>query len=231
MEGGLRKMVVDAIFPRFCVSCNKEGSLWCNACDAAWIQPVMIAVCPFCTMTGSNRVCRPCSTKNYLNGLSACSPYGNPVVRKALSCWKYDGDRSIEPVIKKWLMQSRDLLHTPHSDFFVTHIPIHPTRRRSRGFDQAEMISSWIGEMYGMPSKSLLIRTKKTRSQAMTRHTDRHVGQLDGIFKIDPMITKLPKMIVLCDDVFTSGATMDAAAKCLKEVGAQEVWGLVVGKG
>ena len=58
----------------------------------------------------------------------------------------------------------------------------------------------------------------------------RRVGELDAVFDLVPGI-EVPENVLLCDDVFTSGATMDACARVLKEAGAKQVWGYVLAKG
>jgi predicted amidophosphoribosyltransferase len=58
--------------------------------------------------------------------------------------------------------------------------------------------------------------------------SERKLGDLDGAFRAR---AASPARVLLCDDVFTSGATLDAAAKCLKQAGAAEVWGFTIAKG
>ncbi|MCX6715196.1 MAG: phosphoribosyltransferase family protein [Candidatus Uhrbacteria bacterium] len=158
-------------------------------------------------------------------------PYGNPIVRGVIGYWKYDGDRSVERTLKQWIEQSRGRLRPVFEEFVVTHVPIHSSRKRLRGFDQAEVLSNWVGEIFDAPIEMLLVRSRKTKPQAKTHHDKRRVGSLDGIFEIHPQVIELPARVLLCDDVFTSGATMDAAAKCLKDAGVEEVWGFVMAKG
>jgi len=231
MESGFRDLALNALFPRYCLSCKKEGSLFCETCENGWVARPERAACPFCLASGSNTVCSLCRQETFLDGVSSYLPYGNPVVRNAISFWKYDGDTSIEPVLKKWLLQSRDRMCPPFESFVVAHIPVHASRRRSRGFDQSEHLAQWVSQIYQMPHSRLLERTQKTTSQAKTIHTDRFVGELDGIFSISPALDEIPECVVLCDDVFTSGATMDSAAQCLKEFGVKNVWGFVIAKG
>lgn len=241
MENRFSRLAIEALFPRFCLSCKREGQIFCLGCSEHWIARPEPVACPFCHERGSNRTCVNCKKTNFLDGLVSYLPYGNPIVRGAIGCWKYDGDRSVEETLKQWLLQSKDRLqptflevsvNTPGmKDFVVTYVPIHKTRQRMRGFDQSEVLSNWVGEMCMMPVETLLIRSCKTKPQAKQGHDVRRVGLLDGIFQIHPNITKLPSRVLLCDDVFTSGATMDAAAKCLKEVGVEEVWGFVIAKG
>lgn len=203
----------------------------CASCRQGWMAQPMKSACPFCHKLGSDRTCVQCKFQTFLDGLSAYLPYGNPVVRGAISFWKYDGDKSVEPILKQWLLQSIDRIRPPFEDFVVAHVPVHHLRCRARGFDQAQVIAEWVGEMYQAPCINVLIRQYKTLSQAKTFHTERRVGELDGIFSLHPLIKEIPNRILLCDDVFTSGATMDAAAKCLKEAGVKEVWGFVIARG
>lgn len=231
MEGRFCKMVIDALFPRFCLSCKDEGQIFCLRCTANWIAKPESAACPFCGERGSDTTCDACKEGNHLDGLVSYLPYGNPIVREMIGCWKYDGDRSVESVFQYWIEQSKDRLRPPLEDFVVTHVPIHSSRKRMRGFDQAEILSTWLGALFEMPVVPLLVRSRKTKPQAKVRHDKRRVGTLDGIFELHPSVTELPTRVLLCDDVFTSGATMDAAAKYLKEAGVEAVWGLVIAKG
>lgn len=224
-------MVIEALFPKFCLSCGHEGQNFCFTCMQNWIARPEPAACPFCGMFGSDRTCDACQKENYLDGLVHYLPYGNPIVRKLIGLWKYDGDRSVEPVLKQWLAQDMVRLRPPVHTFVVVPVPIHASRKRSRGFDQADVLAGWIGEQYNMPVACLLKRSQKTKPQAKQQHDVRRVGSLDGIFEIHRFASEIPESVVLCDDVFTSGATMDAAAKCLKEAGVKEVWGFVIGKG
>ena len=231
MESGFRDLALNALFPRFCLSCKREGQIFCLGCAANWEPNAEPIACPFCEEKGSCRTCGLCRETNFLDGLVSYLPYRNPIVRGAIGSWKYDGDRSVESVIRQWLIQSQDRLHPNMDDFVVTHVPVHASRKRMRGFDQAESLSNWVGEMYAMPVDTLLIRSHKTKPQAQQKHDVRRVGSLDYAFAIHPNVVELPSRVLLCDDVFTSGSTMDAAAKCLKEAGVEEVWGFVVGKG
>jgi predicted amidophosphoribosyltransferase len=151
-------------------------------------------------------------------------------VRKALSVWKYDHDREVESVIHGWLSSAGARMAPPVAPFHVCPVPLHEKKKRQRGFDQASVVAKWAGALYGLPVESFLIRTKSTLSQARLGSGERQVGELDGLFVV-PTNTTIPEHVLLCDDVFTSGATMDAAARALKEAGAKQVWGWVIARG
>lgn len=216
-----------AIFPRYCVCCRVEGDLWCELCDEIFFLKPPIPTCPFCHFSGSLRTCRECRPASYLDGVCAVSSYADPVIRRAVQSWKYDGDRSVEQVLKKWIQQTAPAISLLDLQSVVP-VPLHSRRRRYRGFDQAVRIAEMIAEASDIPFRQLIYREQFGASQAGSSGKRRLLGQMDGVFKLAFVP---PKRVLLCDDVFTTGATMDAAARVLKEGGAKEVWGFVLAQG
>jgi len=187
------------------------------------------ACCAFCHAPGSS-TCGDCRPETFLDGLTSVAPYGNAVVREALTNWKYHADPEMGKAIDLWIRQSvgsRDRSSFP-VDATITFLPLHASRLRHRGFDQAEEVAKSLASVLGTTHASLLARTTATASQAQRSATERKVGDLDGIFET---VGRVPKSIILCDDVCTSGATIDAAAEALKRAGAKRVWGFVVAQG
>ncbi|MBI5794036.1 ComF family protein [Candidatus Uhrbacteria bacterium] len=189
-----------------------------------------LASCAFCGEPGSDRTCADCREHVYIDGLTFFSPYGNPVVRELIGHWKYQGDRSVESIFQGCLRRAALRLSPPVLPFYVTGVPLHEKRLRSRGFDQADLVAAWAGELFGIPHETYVRRVHSTSPQARTSHDLRRVGEMDGAFCVYPDV-QVPDHILLCDDVFTSGTTMDAVARVLKEAGAKTVWGFVIAKG
>lgn len=230
MENRLRHLAVEALFPRFCMACGAEGTLMCGRCLDVWTPMPAPASCAFCAREGTARTCFDCGQSAYLDGLSFYLPYANPVVRGLLQAWKYDGDRTAESPLLTLLRRAAPRLAPPVKAFVAMHVPLHESRLRERGFDQAGIVASWAVELFGIPQESTLRRNKKTPARARTSHEARELGQMDGIFEVVPG-ADVPEHVLLCDDVFTSGATIDAAARALKEAGAQTVWGFTIARG
>lgn len=223
--------VLDLLFPRACVWCGREGELVCEECQAREkrLTPPA-AACPFCGVAGSDATCPACKARVFLDGVSAAGLYGTPAVKRAFRAWKYDGDPAYGYLLCSWVWEVALRLEAWNgfSQATVTYIPLHPTRRRARGFDQAEEVAKAVSKATDRPLATLLTRVKKTKSQARLDRAERHLGELDDIFAVTGPV---PEYVLLCDDVFTSGTTMDAAARVLKEAGVKEVWGCVVAKG
>jgi ComF family protein len=200
----------------------------CETCLAYWTPVPRPVSCGFCGEAGSDRICGKCREHTYLDGLSVLAPYANPVLRSLIGSWKYHRDRSVETVLQRFLRQGQPYMAPPAHAWHVTSVPLHCRRKRSRGFDQASCVSEWTAALYGLPHAKFLRRIIHTLPQA--GQTGRQVGELDNVFTVIPNV-KIPEHVLLCDDVFTSGATMDACARVLKEAGAKQVWGYVLAKG
>ena len=245
MESRISQLAVDSLFPRFCLGCHTEGTLWCLTCTTTWWPAPVRFGCPFCGKGSLQFVCADCKSESFLDGLSVFAHYGNPVVREAINQWKYIGDKTVNDILFRWIVRAAPALRPPFSNFVFAPVPLHRFKRRARGFDQAGVLADWCGQIYNQPVFDLLVRTHQTASQAQKSHEVRKLGELDGLFALLPELASptvasgvdwvegrnLPEEVVLCDDVFTSGATMDSAARCLKEKGVKRVWGLVIAKG
>lgn len=105
----------------------------------------------------------------------------------------------------------------------IVPIPLHKRRKRQRGYNQAGIIAKEIGEQTGLPVlDNLLVRSVYTRPQKELNDKERK-NNLKNAFKIGQNNVQLER-ILLVDDIFTTGSTMDGAAEVLKEAGASEVF-------
>lgn len=221
----IRNTVINAVFPRFCVFCEKEGFLVCLDCQNK--TPVMVKpACPVCDKKGNFSVCKDCTDKTPLMGVVSLFEYGDPAVRRLIDAWKYVGDRDASLIIKKWV--ELGLEKNKIDVDVVTYIPLHLNKKRARGFDQASELATYVASYFNLDSRTLLVRALYTEPQAQKDKKERVVGDWDSIFQVK----ESPKQnICICDDVFTTGTTMAAATKKLKKAGALEIWGFTLAKG
>jgi len=105
----------------------------------------------------------------------------------------------------------------------VCPIPIHTKRNRVRGFNQAEKILDGADLKY----TKLIIRMKNTKPNSDLKRHDRFKN-IQNAFQINLGMKELPDEVILFDDVCTTGATFNEAAKVLKLHGVQKVYGLAI---
>ena len=117
-------------------------------------------------------------------------------------------------------------------NLFFVPIPLHPARRRWRGFNQAELLGKMITDNLAISFlPDLLIRIKKTQPQIGLSKQSRKKN-MRGAFVINKNAKRqiANAQLILFDDVWTSGATLMEATKVLKNAGSQKVWGLTLAR-
>lgn len=125
---------------------------------------------------------------------------------------------------RKWLSRWQPQLILP--------VPMHPQKRAARGYNQSELLARQLSEKTGIPYEPhLLACVKKTKGQKTLGQKERRKN-LRGSFQVIGRIKKLERVLVV-DDVYTTGSTMDEIARTLKAAGVGRVYFLVLctGKG
>jgi ComF family protein len=155
----------------------------------------------------------------------AIGAYDGPL-RAIVHALKYDGRRSLARPLAA-LMRIRGAEMLTNADCVVP-VPLHPARRRQRGFNQAADLASGLG----MPVRRLLCRTRMTSAQAALPAAKRHANVRNAF-----ALTRSAHgqglrglVVVLVDDVSTTGATLDACARVLKRAGTGEVRALTAAR-
>jgi ComF family protein len=107
-------------------------------------------------------------------------------------------------------------------------IPLHPARLRERGYNQSELLAQRVSRLTGIPTTDVLRRVKNTKSQARITDEKKRRDNLKGAFAVTATEALEDKQVLLIDDVTTTGATLEVAARALLAAGARTVHALVV---
>ena len=224
----LGEIALDILFPRYCVGCRREGSFICDSC--LLYQPlVMPPVCPLCGRPqASGILCSDCIRwKAEIDGIR--SPYRfEGVIQQAVYQLKYKNLRSIAPMLAGLLYDLMKL--TPVRGDALVPVPLHKSRMRERGYNQSTLLAKELAKLSGLPIiQNSLVKREKSMPQAKSSNVEERKKNVSGVFSIrDGRLTG--KAVILIDDVSTSGATLDACARALKEAGALSVWGLTLAR-
>ncbi len=109
-------------------------------------------------------------------------------------------------------------------------VPVHPSRRRTRGFNQAEELARRLSREWGiLVDADLLIRDRKTMPQRDLNPAER-LKNLQKAFQINPARAgkDMWNRVALVDDIYTTGSTMEACSRVLREAGVKEVYFLAI---
>jgi competence protein ComFC len=224
----LAGLTLDVFFPRWCVSCGKEGELICDKCRSRMVRLVP-PLCPKCGRPQASGVlCPSCVGWNSsIDGIR--SPFRfEGVARHAVHQLKYRNLRILARPLAG--MMSEYLVRTPVPSDMLVPVPLHPRRLRERGYNQSGLLADALGRLTSMPViQDGLVRAKYTPPQARTPSVERRRANLDGAFASVSQCFK-DRRVLLVDDVATSAATLEACAVALKSAGAASVWGLVLAR-
>jgi len=214
--------LLGVLFPAGCLGCGRPGRPFCPGC---WASVALMSP-PGCRRCG-----RPLAGS--VGGCADCPPgevswcrspflYEGPV-RRALMRLKFGGSRSLAeglaPFMAGVLSTGGGWSTGSFEAAVLTWVPLGPKRKRSRGFDQAEVLARALGPRAGLPVRRLLRRTVETAPQARRAGVERRLA-LAGAFR---PVGEPPPVVVLVDDVLTSGATVAECAGTLLGAGASEV--------
>lgn len=235
---GIIQLVKDCLFPIFCLECQAEGQWWCEKCLKKF--PVMgVYYCPVCHISNNNgQPCNHCKAASPLNGVAAFLDYNEEaVIGQLIKQFKYNFAFDItitwEKMVDLFLPEIINRMNIDVDAFTIIPIPLHISRERERGFNQADLVAKLVYKklttlkQVNFDNKSFQ-RQKKTNQQAKLNRLDRF-NNLKEAFVWSSQ-KSVPKNILLIDDVYTSGATMQECARVLKKRGAQKVYGFTLAR-
>lgn len=151
----------------------------------------------------------------------------NDAAQKLLHAFKYNAKTSLSKTICGLMIDFLDRHFIPIQQFdLMIPIPLHPARLRERGYNQSALISEPLSRHYGlMHLENALLRQKPTSTQTELGAKQRWTNT-DGAFKIKNSSDVKDKIVLLVDDLYTTGATLHHAAQALKDAGAARVGAL-----
>jgi len=198
--------VLDFFFPIDCLACGAPGSRACGPC---------LAALPLAPRVYDGRLLRA----------AAGFPYAQPLVRRLLHDVKYEGWTCafgpLETLVRRWSAKAGGIFPREAT---VVPVPLHASRLRSRGFNQAEVLARALASASGRVCvPDLLARVRETKPQTDALHRR---GNVRGAFLSRALpASKRGSAFIIVDDVRTSGSTMAECAEALRRSGAGAVYG------
>lgn len=224
---------LDYVFPIFCLGCDKEGELVCAACFDK-IQFEGLFCCPVCHKNSPNgKTCDSCQSTSYIFQTIALIPYHeNSIFGKLIQAFKYDFSEPARTIIGQSIDRTEEILNnfSPRVIDYIIPVPLHRRRQAERGFNQAQVVAQLLSKKIKIPLALFLTRSRSTKQQAKLSRAERKKNVSEA-FTMRTKIEIKDKTILLVDDVYTTGSTLQECAKVLINHGAQKVIGFTLARG
>jgi ComF family protein len=237
MEGFIlksKKFLSDLFFPKFCFGCKKEGDYLCEDCLST-IEVLENQFCPGCQKRlVDGRICPTCKKFIKLNGLYFAAPYKNNLVKQLITQFKYEPFvKELRETLARLIITHLELCDKKESDFsefLLIPVPLEKKRLKWRGFNQTEEIAKELSKFLKIPVvNDVLYKIKETLPQIKLA-TEARKENIKGAFLVKKRGKIVGRKILLVDDVYTTGSTINECARVLKDSGAKEVWGVTVAR-
>lgn len=208
--------ILDLFLPRNCLGCKKEGGFLCENCEKQLddLKP------------------RAELSTEFLDKVFIACEYGNEnLIGKLIKRVKYKFSQELSAKLAQ--VVARNLIDIVDWDCTLIPVPLSRRRMKWRGFNQAELIGKQVVDMVNESSlkfdTKFLKKIRDTKQQVECKSRDERLRNVKNAFQVS-VTTDLPEKVILFDDVYTTGTTLNECAKVLKSSGVKKVFGLVIAK-
>lgn len=152
------------------------------------------------------------------------------IIRKEILAFKFFDKPKIGKAFAKIIVKNEKVCGKIEFCDIIIPVPMSKIKKAQRGYNQTEILANEISKNFELEySNNILIKIKNNKRQSSLSKLER-LKNVEGVFKIQNEIELKNKKIILIDDIFTTGATLNECAKMLKMAGARQVIALVIAK-
>ena len=239
MLRSIKHRLVDLVLPPRCLNCGTHVDQPQSICGECWSNLTFISQ-PHCITCGvpmpesasPESECLECISEPPPFAKARAALYYDAHATPFITRFKYSDQLQFAPLLALWMENAgRELL--AQADI-ITPVPLHWTRLFTRKYNQAAILAQMLARnSSGYYWPELLKRVRRTPPQASLHNKVQRVHNVRGAFQLHPKLEKdtlKGKIVLLVDDVMTTGATIRACAKVLKKSGAKKVWVLTAAR-
>src|SRR5438034_2282851 len=222
---------VSLLYPPGCTICRKStraGEYLCDQCETKAVR----IVAPFCQKCSepfegsitNTFACANCAHRTIYFDAAVAAYRGRGIVRQIIHDFKYGRQIHLRHLVARWLCAAFDDERLRGRKFdIIVPVPLHPTRQRERGFNQASLLAELLTAQISIPCKPVLKRVRYTTTQTALDRTER-MENLHNAFRLRRNANVRGLRVLLIDDVLTTGSTLSECARILKRSGAIAVY-------
>ena len=231
--------LIQLVFPQYCELCDKSmvqlGAL-CHEC-AQTLPKIKGPQCKVCSLElleeSWSGKCTDCSQRSWFFHHVIANYRFSDDIQKLIYTFKYKKGsylaQNLAQILAEALMSDERTSPIDPEEWMLTAVPLHFLRYRQRTFNQAELLAKGVAQITNIPYIQTLSRQRYTTQQVRLSRKARQ-RNIRGAFEPNgkPL---LRKNVLLVDDVYTSGATVNECARVLKTLGAEKVVILCLARG
>jgi competence protein ComFC len=222
--------IASLLYPPVCVICSasvRATEYLCDQCEAKVVR----IVAPFCRKCSepfegaitNEFTCANCAHRTIHFDAAVAAYRSRGIVREIIHDFKYGHQIYLRQPVARWLREALDDARLRGCRFdIIIPVPLHPTRQRERGFNQASLLAELLSAQVSIPSKPALERIRYTTTQTALDRTER-MENLHNAFRLRKNMDVRGLRVLLIDDVLTTGSTLSECARILKRAGAISV--------
>jgi len=232
----IQNFVLNLLYPQFCFNCGQEATSYlCEDCKST--LEILQSHQKYSSQKGEENKfsSSPFAVARDLKDLYFALPYQNLLIKNLIQKFKY------QPFVRELAIPLTSLIITHFQliekspteffDFILIPVPLEKRKLKWRGFNQAEEIGKELSKFLKISLlNNVLAKIKETPSQVELSDEERKEN-IKGVFLVKDEELIKNRKILLIDDIYTTGATMEECARVLKTAGAKEIIGIVVARG
>lgn len=203
-------------------------------------------ICGFCNQIDNNSLCKNCElmlskyeincikdykqdNKRYFDYLFCALRYENKVREKIIE-YKFNEKSYLYKTFTKIIIKNKKIYGFLKLYDIIISVPMFEDKKAVRGYNQSELIAKEIAKQVGLKfEKDVLIKIKNTKVQSTLTKTQR-MENVKNAFWVTDNTKIIDKNIILIDDIYTTGGTVNECSKILKQAGAKEICVVTIAK-
>ena len=199
------------------------------------VKPIRAPYCPRCGLPvpskdGEGYLCGPClQEKRYFEAHRSSGLYEG-ALKEAIHTFKYRGVFSLVRLFGDLLQPTLQTLGHGYPVDVMIPVPLHIRRLRERGFNQAFLLVKELNRRIGIPYEERVLKKIKDTPVQISLKKQERKKNLTGAFQVTDTEALKGKSVVLVDDVYTTGATVNECSRALLKAGAERVAVLTVAR-
>ena len=228
--------IEDAVFPPACPICSKPRVIrggkrldicpWCYD-NIKYVKEPTCIKCGKALEDNDRDYCTDCTKTRHLYDQAISLYEYSDGIKQSIYRFKYRNKREYADVYAAEIARECGIVKNMWEPDVIIPVPIHKERYRQRGYNQAGLIACCLSKKLHIPvDENYIIRVKKTTPMKELNNIER-VKNLHNAFQIYYNGIRYNKVLIV-DDIYTTGATIDACAKCLKEYGTDNVYAITL---